>query len=169
MWIYFGVNPMSGTCEVALEGGLITRFAVQFDENSKGRLSESMVPVTGDLVGIWTSADSTPQEPNKYIPFFLQFFEDGIARSAVSPEDFLIAPDSNHPGVRYTWTYKDYVLTVQNQGPASEGYCQEQDVGTYLVRNIEEGGIQFRPLKDPCAWRTHHLNRVGGDWDLYVP
>ncbi len=166
-WLYFGVNPMSGTCDVAFEGGLITSFAVQFDENSKARLSESVAPVNADLVGIWTAPGVTPGT-NERIPGFLQFFEDGSARWAFSgPEDLLIAPDSDHPGVLLTWTYEDYMLTLQNQGPASEGYCQEQDVGTYLVRNTEGGGIQFKHLEEPCAWRIQLS--IFGEFDPYVP
>ncbi|MEE9512577.1 MAG: nuclear transport factor 2 family protein, partial [Anaerolineales bacterium] len=72
-WLYFGVNPMSGTCTVEFEGGLITSFAVQFDENSKARLSESVAPVNADLVGIWTATGVTPGTNNP-IPTFLQFF-----------------------------------------------------------------------------------------------
>ena len=166
-WSYFGVDPMSATCEVALEGGLITSFAVQFDENSKARLSESVAPVSADLVGIWTAIGVIPTETEKPIPGFLEFFKDGSARWAISPQDLLIAPDSDHPGVRLTWTYEDYVLTLQNQGPASEGYCQEQDVGTYLVRNTEGGGIKFKHLEEPCGWRTQ-LSFVL-DFDPYVP
>ncbi len=166
-WLYFGVNPMSGTCIVELEGALITSFAVQFDENSKARLSESVAPVSADLVGIWTATGGALPGTNDPIPVFLQFFEDGSSRWAISPEDLLIAPDSDHPGVRLTWTYEDYVLTLQNQGPASEGFCQEQDVGTYLVRNTEAGGIQFKKLEEPCAWRT--LLSYVPDFDPYVP
>ena len=119
------------------------------------------------MVGFWTATGVTPQEPNRYIGAWMQFFEDGSVRWAVSPEDTLIAPDSDHPGVRLTWTYEDYVLTLQNQGPASEGYCQEQDVGTYLVRNTEGGGIKFKHLEEPCGWRIQ-LSIVG-EFDPYVP
>ena len=166
-WLYFGVNPMSGTCEVALEGGLITSFTVQFDENSKARLSESVAPVSADLVGIWTAVGVTPDETEKPIPFFLQFFEDGSARLGVAPDDLNIAPDASHPGARLTWVYEDYVLTIQNQGPAAEGYCQEQDVGTYLVRKTEAGGIKFKHLEEPCGWRI--FLSIVLDFDPYVP
>lgn len=168
-WITFGINPMTGTCEAAVEGGLITRFTIQVDEDSKARLSESSAPVAADLIRSWEATGVTPQETKKVIPFFMQFFEDGSTRLAISPDDLLIAPDPEHPGVLLTWTYEDYVLTVQNQGPAMEGYCQDQDVGKYLVRNTEGGGILFRPLGDPCGWRTTTLNHIGVEWDPYVP
>ncbi len=168
-WLFVGVNPMSGACEAALEGGLITSLTVQFDEDSTARLSESLTIVSAELVGFWTATGVTPQEPNRYISAWMQFFEDGSARWAVSPEDILIAPDFDHPGARFTWTYEDYVMTVQNQGPAIEGYCQDQDVGTYLVRNTDEDGIHFKSISDPCAWRKDILVRRGGDWDPYAP
>jgi hypothetical protein len=167
-WAFVRVNPMSGTCEVALEGGHITSFTIQFDENLKARLSDSGTAVSADLVEIWAGTSPDP-EAVRYIPSFFQILEDGSARFAFSPEDLLIAPDSDHPGVRFTWTYEGYVLTVQNQGPAIEGYCQEQDVGTYLFRNTDEDGIQFKSISDPCVWRKDMLVRRGGDWNPYVP
>ena len=104
--------------------------------------------------------------------YHLQFGEDGGARLAVTPEDLSIAPDADHPGARLTWTYEDYVLAVQNEGSASEGYCQEQDVGSYLVRNVKSvprSRMQFKLISDPCAWRAFTMQRVSAPWDSYVP
>ena len=49
-WMFFGVNPMTGVCEVVLESGLINSFSVRFDENSKAALSDSPVAERSDLV-----------------------------------------------------------------------------------------------------------------------
>jgi hypothetical protein len=68
--------------------------------------------------------------------------------------------------------YDDYVLTLQNDGPASEGYCQEQDVGTYLIRNVESASgnrMQFKLVSDPCVYRATALPRIAAPWDAYVP
>lgn len=162
-WIYFGINPMSGICDLVLEGGHITSFAIQFDADSMARLSESAAAVNTDLPGIWTAVGVTPDDPHRTIPGYLQFFEDGIGRWGISPEDLSLAPDSDHPGVRLTWKHEDYVLTIQNQGPAAEGYCQGQDVGKYLVRKTDTGTIQFKALADPCGWRMFQLTLGGGD------
>ena len=51
------------------------------------------------------------------------------------------------------WTYNDYILTIQNVGPASEKYCQEQDVGNYLVKISDIGGLEFKPINDSCDLR----------------
>lgn len=175
LWRYFKVNPMSGACQMTLEGGLITEFTVQFDENSKARLIDSLAASVADLVGIWTGGGPRPGgDPHKgeTEKFHLQFAEDGSARLAVSLDDLLTAPDPDHPGARFKWTYEDYVLTLQNDGPASEGYCLEQDVGTYLVKNVKSvprNRIQFKLISDSCEFRASSLPRVAAPWDPYVP
>jgi hypothetical protein len=172
-WLYFGVNPMIGTCEVALEGGLINSFAIRFDENSKARLSDSPAAVSADLVEIWTGRWVVPEGSgyvtDDNVTAHLQFVKDGSARLAHSAEDLLIPPDTDHPGARLTWTYEDYMLTLQNQGSASEGYCQVQDVGTYLVKNTRENGIEIKLISDQCAFRANSLPRLGAIWRPYVP
>lgn len=175
MWRYFAVNPMSGACQVTLEDGLITEFAVQFDEDSKVSLSDSAAATSADLVGIWTGGAPPPGgDPHKgeVEDFHLQFAEDGSGRLAVSLDDLLTAPDSDHPGARFKWTYEDYVLTIQNDGPASEGYCLEQDVGTYVIKNVKsvpKNRMQFKLISDSCAFRANTLPRVAAPWNPYVP
>ncbi len=174
-WLYFGVNPMSGTCEVALEGGLVTNIVLQIDDDSKARLSDSQAATTADFLGIWMGGAPLPGgDPHvgEVALYHLQFAEDGSARLAVTPDDLSIAPDSNHPGASLTWTYEDYVLTVQNEGSATEGYCQDQDVGTYLIKNVKSAGggrLQFNLISDSCVFRAATLQRVAAPWDPYVP
>lgn len=175
-WSYYGIKAMSGTCDVAIEDGLITEFVVQFDENSKSSLSDSSVATSTDLVGIWTAEgilpDRDPHEEGARVWYYFQFNEDGSARLAVTPEDLLATPDPDHPGARYKWTYEDYVLTLQNDGPASEGYCLEQDTGTYMIRNVESvsgNRMQFKLISDSCVHRGRTLPRGGAYWDPYMP
>jgi len=173
-WSYYGIKAISGTCDLVVEGGHITEFAVQFDENSKASLSDSSVVTPTELVGIWTGEWPIPgADPhNGEITLnHLQFNEDGSARLAITAEDLLIDPDSDHPGARFTWTYENYVLTLQNDGPASEGYCSGQDVGTYLIRNVKSTSgnrIQFKLVSDSCAYRAALLPRIASPWDPYV-
>ena len=174
-WPYYGIKSLSGTCKVKVEDGLITEFTVQFDENSKASLSDSSVVAPTDLVGIWTGEWPIPgADPhNGEITLnHLQFNEDGSARLAITSDDLLIAPDSDHPGARFSWTYNNYILTLQNKGPASEGYCLEQDVGTYLIRNVKNASgnrIQFKLVRDSCVYRSTMLPRIAAPWDPYVP
>jgi len=174
-WSYYGLKVMSGRCEVTVDGELVTEFAVQFDEESKASLSASSVVTPLDLVGIWSGEWPKPgADPHdgEITLNHLQFNEGGSARLAVTPDDLLVNPDSDHPGARFTWTYENYVLTLQNDGPASEGYCLEQDVGTYLIRNVESVSgkrMQFKLVKDSCAYRATALPRISAPWDAYVP
>lgn len=177
MWRYFVVNPMSGACQVTLEDGLITEFAVQFDEDSKTRLADSSASTSADLVALWTALVVLPgveayPEEGDIVRNYLQFTDDGSARLAVSLDDLSTAPDSDHPGARFKWTYEDYVLTIQNDGPASEGYCLEQDVGTYVIKNVKsvpKNRMQFKLISDSCEYRGRLLRRVSAPWDPYVP
>jgi len=174
-WSYYGIKAMSGTCEVKVEDGLITEFAVQYDENSKASLSDSSVVTSTDLVGIWTGEWPVPgADPHsgEITLNHLQFNENGSARLAITSDDLLIAPDSDHPGAHFTWTYKNYVLTLQNEGQASEGYCLEQDVGTYLIRKVKSASgnrLQFKLVSDSCAYRAAMLPRISAPWDPYFP
>jgi len=169
-WIFYEVNPMSGTCEVALEGGLITNFAVQFDENSIAKLSEVPVVKRSDFIGVWSCAVTFNHETNTPVFHYLQFVDDGTVRWASSPDDLLSTPDPNHPGALLTWTYEDFVLTLQNQGLASEGFCQEQDVGTYLTTRTDDGGIRYKGIEDSCGLRRAYLECYApSDWVPFVP
>ena len=149
IWSYFGVNPMTGTCEVALDGGDITGFTIRFDENSMARLSDSPAASATDLIGIWITRNYLTDSGDLY----LHFFDQGIGRLAASPIDSTTAPDADFEGASLMWTYEDYILTIQNDGPASENYCQEQDVGNYLVKTLDEGGLHFKPINDSCDLR----------------
>jgi len=153
-WVFYGINPMSGTCEVALVNGLITRIAVQFDESSKAKLSGSPVAATADMIGVWTTKNYMTDSGNLY----LQFYEDGSARLVGTQDDYLDDPDSDQPGARLMWTYEDYMLSIRNVGPASEGYCQEQDIGKYLVKKADGGGLRFNTISDPCSLRGLAFN-----------
>jgi len=168
-WMFFGVNPMTGTCEVALEGGLITSFSVQFDENSKAALSDSPVAERSDLIGTWFGTLGTPETSAIYVPNLLQFSDDGTIRWAVERDDLSTAPDLEHPIAVLDWTYEGHLLTVQNRGPASEGYCHEQDVGVYLAKKTGDGEIQFKAIRDSCPYRYNYLPRGGSPWDPYSP
>lgn len=172
LWSYLQTNPMSGTCEMTLEGGLVTSFTIQYDQTSKTQLADSPAAKSGDLVAIWTAQGVIPGgdvQAGDVAIYYLQFGEDGNARLALSPDDLLTTPDSDHPGANLSWTYDDYVLTVRNDGAASEGYCQEQDLGRYMVKYFDDGEIQFKPIQDACSWRKFAFQRVGSSWDLYVP
>ena len=160
---------MSATCEVTLEGGLINNFVVQFDENSKAELSDSPAAERSDLARIWTARGTEPESSAIPLIQYLQFSEDGTARWAVSPDDLQIPPGSEHRGAQFDWSYADYVLTVQNQGEASEGFCKAQDVGTFLVKKVEDDGIYFWGIGDTCKFRLNTWQRAGSDWFLYVP
>jgi hypothetical protein len=174
-WGWVGVKSMTGTCQVANEGELITRLAFQFDDDAKARLSDSPAATIDDLIGIWTGGAPWPGgDPHvgEIALYHLQFAEDGSARLAVTPNDLSIAPNGDHPGAYLTWTYQDYVLTIQNEGSASEGYCLEQDVGTYLVKNVNSvpyNRMQFKLISDPCVWRAATMPRVAAPWDPYLP
>ena len=174
-WSYYGIRAMNGTCDVKIEDGLITEFSVQFDEDSKTSLSNSSVVSPADLVGIWTGEWPIPgADPHsgEITLNHLQFYDDGSARLALTSDDLSIAPDSDHPGARFTWTYENYILTLQNEGLASEGYCLEQDVGTYLIRNVESASgkrIQFKLVSDSCAYRAAMLPRISAPWDSFTP
>jgi len=156
-WLFYGTNPMSGTCEVALEDGLITNFAVQFDETSKASLADSPVATTTNMIGIWVTKNYLTDSGDLY----LQFFEDGSGMLTGSL-------DSNHPDASITWTYEDYILTLQNHGAASEGYCQEQDVGKFLVKNADGGGLKFKTINDLCSLRGTAL-QLPPRWRQHVP
>jgi len=149
MWLFFETNPMTGTCDVVLEGGLIISFTVRFDEDSTARLSGSPAATTADLIGVWTT--------NNYLAdsgdLFLEILDSGTGRLVGSPDNSLPAPDSDFEGASIAWTYEDYVLTIQNEGSASEPYCQEQDVGVYLVKSVDAGGLKFKPISDSCGLR----------------
>lgn len=164
-WLFYGTNPMSGTCEVALEDGLITNFAVQFDENSQANLSNSPAAVSTDMVGIWTTKNYMDDSSN-YL--YLQLFENGSGRLAVTPDDLLIAPDSDHTGASLRWTYENYVFTLQNDRAASEGYCQEQDVGKFLVKKADGGGLVFKTINDSCSLRGLAF-KIPPRWLQHVP
>ncbi len=174
-WSYYGIKDMTGTCEVNVEDNLVTEFTIQFDENSKALLSDSSAATSADFIGIWTGEWPMPgADPHsgEITLNHLQFNADGSARFAITSDDLLIAPDSDHPGAGYGWTYENYVLTLQNEGPASEGYCLEQDVGTYLIRIVESASgnrIQFKLVSDSCAYRAAALPRISAPWDPYVP
>lgn len=174
-WSYYGIKAMSGTCDLVIEGGHITEFVVEFDENSKASLSDSSVVTPTELVGIWTGEWPMPgADPhNGEITLnHLQFKEDGSARLAITSDDLLIDPDSDHPGAGFTWTYENYILTLQNDGPASDGYCSERDVGTYLIRNVTSTSgnrLRFKLVSDSCAYRANLLPRIASPWDPYVP
>jgi hypothetical protein len=168
-WSFFGVNPMTGTCEVALEGGLITSFAVQFDENSNAALSNSPAAERSDLVGTWFGTLGTPETSAIYVPNLLRFSDDGTIRWAVERDDLSIAPDLDHPIAVLDWTYEGYLLTVQNRGSAGEGYCHEQDVGVYLAKKTGDGEIQFKVISDSCPYRYNYLPRAGSSWEPYSP
>lgn len=155
---------MIGACEVELEGGQITSFTVRFDEDSKARLSDSPAAASADLIGIWTNWNFLAAPGDLY----LQFFADGSARLAATPDDLLVTPSSEHPGASLSWTYEDHVLTIQNKGAASEKYCQEQDVGNYLVSNVDAGGINFKALNDVCSLRGVALE-FPFRWRPYMP
>lgn len=149
IWSFFEVDPMTATCELALNGGAITSFVVQFDENSKARLSDSPAPSSADMIGIWITRNYLTDSGDLY----LHFFEQGIGRLADSPSDSVAAPDSDFEGANLKWNYEDFILTVQNEGQASEKYCQEQDVGTFLAKTHEGGGLKFTTINDSCSLR----------------
>lgn len=173
-WSYYGIKAMSGKCEVKVENGLVTEFTVQFDEDSKSSLSDSSVVSHTDLVGAWTGEWPMPEadpHSDEITLNHLQFNEDGSARLAITSNDLLIAPDSDHPGARFTWTYENFILTLQNDGPASEGYCSEQDIGNYLIRKVKNASgnrMQFKLISDSCAYRAAMLPRISAPWDSYV-
>jgi hypothetical protein len=174
-WSYYGIKALSGTCEVKVEDGLITEFTIQFDEKSKVSLSDSSVVLSNELIGIWTGEWPLPgADPHsgEITLNHLQFSDDGSARLAITPDDLSIAPDSDHPGAHFVWTYENYVLTLQNEGPASEGYCSTKDVGIYLLRNVKNTSgnrMQFKLVSDSCAYRAAMLPRISAPWDPYVP
>ena len=176
LWSFLRSNPMAGTCELTLEGGLITAITIEFDQNSKTQWADSLAATDDDLVAIWTAQGVIPRadsaehpESEDWVTYYLQFDEGGSARLAISLDDLMTPPDSEHPGASLIWTYEDYVLTIQNDGAASEGYCQGQDMGRYMVKNVEDGGIQFKPIEDTCFWRKDAFRRIGSPWDPYVP
>ena len=164
LWLFFGTSPMSGTCDVVLEGGLITSFTVQFDENSNARLSDSPSATSADILGIWQTRNYLTDSGNLY----LHFIEQGRGRLAGSPDGSLSLTDSDFEGASLTWTYQDYVLTIQNKGPASEGYCQEQDEGIYLVKMVDAGGLKFKAISDSCSLRGIAVP-LPPRWFPYVP
>ena len=149
MWGFFGVNPMTGTCQLALEAGLITGFVVQFDDDSRTRLSDSPAAASAEILGIWRTRNYLTDSGD----LFLQFLEQGRGRLVGSSGDSIPAADSDFEGASLTWTYKDYVLTIQNEGLASDKYCQEQDVGIYLVKLVDAGGLKFKAISDSCSLR----------------
>ena len=163
-WSYYAIKAMSGTCEVTVEDELVTEFAVQFDEDSKASLADSSVAAAADMIGIWITKNYLTDSGDLY----LQFFEDGSSRLASTPDDLLITPDSDHQGASITWTYEDYVLILQNDGVASEGYCQEQDVGKFLVKNADGGGLIFKTIDDSCSLRGVAF-QLPPRWRPYVP
>lgn len=151
IWSYFGLGSMTGTCEIALAEDNIISFVVQFDENSKGRLSESVAAVSADMIGIWITRNYLTDSGDLY----LEFVEGGTGRLMGLPVDSTPDPDpdAKFEGASLKWTYENYILTIQNEGPASEKYCQEQDVGSYLVKMADGGGLQFKRLNDTCSLR----------------
>ncbi len=174
-WSFYGIEAMSGTCTLVVEGGLVAELVIQYDENSKASLSDSSLVKPTDLVGIWTGEWPMPgADPfaDEITLNYFQFNEDGSARLATSPDDLSINPDSEHPGARFKWSYENYVLNLQNDGPASEGYCDEQDVGSYLIRtvkNVSLNRIQFKLILDPCLYRASALPRIAAPWDAFLP
>ena len=163
-WSYFGVDSMTGTCEVALDAGNISSFAIRFDENSKARLSDSPAASAADLIGIWITKNYLTDSGDLY----LHFFDQGIGRLANSPDDSAAATNADFEGASLVWTYEDYVLTIQNTGPASEKYCQEQDVGNYLVKTVEQGGLTFKLINDSCNLRGVAF-QIPSRWRPYKP
>lgn len=119
-WLYFGINPMSGTCDLTIENGIVTKFSMQFDNDSMSRLSESLAVERSDLIGTWRQATGAEFVEGVPVHWFLKISEDGTARWAVSPEDLSELPDSDHVGALLSWAYDDLILTVQNKGPATE-------------------------------------------------
>ncbi len=174
-WSFYGIEAMSGTCTLVVEGGHVAELVIQYDENSKASLSDSSLVKPTDLVDIWTGEWPMPgADPfaDEITLNYFQFIEDGSARLATSPDDLSINPDSEHPGARFKWSYENYVLNLQNDGPASEGYCDEQDVGSYLIRtvkNVSLNRIQFKLILDPCLYRASALPRVAAPWDAFLP
>lgn len=164
MWLYFGINPMTGTCELSLESGLITGFAVQFDEQSMARLSDSPAATSADILGIWQTRNYLTDSGDLY----LHFIEQGRGRLAGSPDSSLSLIESDFEGASLAWTYQDYFLTFQNEGPASEKYCQEQDVGIYLVSKVEAGGLKFKTVVDSCSLRGIAMG-LPPRWRPHVP
>ena len=169
MWMFFGTNPMTGICEVALEGGNISSFVILFDDRSRAALADAPVAERSDLVGTWFGTLGTPQSAAIYVPNLLQFNDDGTIRWAVERDDLSTAPDLDHPIAVLDWTYKGHLLTVQNRGSASEGYCHEQDVGMYLARRAGDGEIQFKAIRDSCPYRQNYLPRAGSSWEPFSP
>jgi hypothetical protein len=142
-WSFYGIQSMSGTCAAAIDDGLITDFTVRFDESSRAELSDSAVAATADLIGTWITRNYMTDSGDLH----LQLFEDGSGRLAGTD-------DPDHEGATLAWTYEDFVLTLKNAGPASDGYCQEQDVGQFLVKNADGGGLSFKTITDSCALRA---------------
>lgn len=172
VWSYFKLKEMTGTCQLELDGGSITGFFIKFDEVSTARLEASSAILIADLMSIWTSqwpAPGTTDEDFSFTYYYLQFNEDGSGRLALTPEDLTVSPDAEHTGARLVWNYDGFVLTLQNDGAATEGYCLEEEVGMFLVRKDGDGGIEFKHVDDPCSWRYFALERQRSSWDPYVP
>lgn len=103
VWSYHGVNPMTGTCEVALAGGDIKGFTIGFDENSKAGLSDSPAASTINMIGIWITRNYMTYSGDLY----LHFFDQSIGRLATSPNDSPNISVAEFEGASLVWTYED--------------------------------------------------------------
>lgn len=149
IWSYFELGSMTAICEIGVAGTDITSFVVQFDDSSKDRLSESPAASDSELIGIWRTRNYLTDSGELY----LEFLEDGTGRLIGSMGGSIPDHGVEFEGASLNWTYENFILTIQNAGPASEKYCSEKDVGTFLVKNVDAGGLKFKLLGDTCALR----------------
>lgn len=174
-WRYVDANPMEGTIRLTIQDGLVNNFTVTFDEVSMNKLLDPSVATTDSLIGVWTTvtmeAGTVPGVPEQW---FIRFHDDSKIRWADSPESTSSPVDEAYPGAWLTWSYDGAILSVQNDGQASEHYCQVEDMGFYMVKHKfdeDTNNIQlaFKSVKDPCAFRMVNLPRYGAPWDQFTP
>ena len=163
-WSFFGLDTMTGTCDVTLDDGAISSFSVQFDTESMEKLSGSPAATSADLIGTWVTLNYIGDSGD----MFLEISGDGTGRLLGSRDASFPTPDSEFESANITWTYEETILTIQNDGPASEKYCEEQDVGTYLVKMVDGGGLKFKSIGDSCSLREVAFE-LPPRWRPYVP
>jgi len=142
---FYGIDTLTGTSEVTVQGGLIKTLNFSFSDETLADMGAAPFVSPDDIVGIWS------------VGTFIQFNEDGTLRVADKLADLTEPVDEDHPGSFEKWTYDGMVITFQavETGVGAMNPCTPDQVGVFFVKWAGENldRLKFMAIDDPCFAR----------------
>lgn len=154
---FFGIEPLTGTSEIALENGKIKAINFSFSDETLADLQAAPFVAREDLIGAWT------------VGTYLQLNEDGTARVALKVDDLDQPVSEEHPGSLQAWSYDGMVLRVEIVEVAGESTCTPGQVGYFFVKwsGKDLDRLSFDLISDECGDRAGGM--MWGNWAPMSP